>query len=189
MGLVAQRHVESSWTRDPAIVSSIERRILHPWTIREARCEPFLKCFIEYCFCFMFWGFLAPRHVGFWLPDQGANPQPLLGKVKAESLDQQRRPCDRAPLTHPHLALMLPVLPAALFCGSVLSFLLLLLCTTSGDCLASCPLLATCGPSPASVSEGFQEIQPHPGAFAWSEAILIAEFNRKGSTEVWSTEV
>ena len=63
----------------------------------------------------MFWVFLATKHVGSWLPDQGTNPQPLLGKVKSQLLDHQRSPCDCASLTHRHLAFVLLVLPAALF--------------------------------------------------------------------------
>ena len=35
-GLVAQRHVGSSWTRDGIPVSCIGRRILHHWAMREA---------------------------------------------------------------------------------------------------------------------------------------------------------
>ena len=35
MGLVAPRHVESSWTRDRSCVPSLGRRILNHWTTRE----------------------------------------------------------------------------------------------------------------------------------------------------------
>ena len=35
-GLVAPRHVESFWTRNPSGVRCIGRRILSPWTTREA---------------------------------------------------------------------------------------------------------------------------------------------------------
>ena len=49
-------------------------------------CGPFLKSLLtllQYCFCFMFWVFLAARHVGSYLPDQGANPHPLHWKVRS----------------------------------------------------------------------------------------------------------
>ena len=36
VGLAAPGHVGSSWTRDQTRVSCAGRRILHPWTIREA---------------------------------------------------------------------------------------------------------------------------------------------------------
>ena len=37
---------------------------------------------LQYCFCFWF-VFLAERHVGSWLPNQGSNPHPLHWKAKS----------------------------------------------------------------------------------------------------------
>ena len=45
------------------------------------RCGPFLKSILnllQYCFCFLCFGFLAERHVGFSLPDEGSTHTPAL---------------------------------------------------------------------------------------------------------------
>ena len=37
---------------------------------------------LQYCYCFMFW-FLAAKHVGSELPDQGSPPHPLYWKAES----------------------------------------------------------------------------------------------------------
>ena len=55
------------------------RFIFYMWTIF------FLKSLLnllQYYFCFMVFGFLAMKHVGFQFSDQGSNPHPLHWKAK-----------------------------------------------------------------------------------------------------------
>ena len=49
---------------------------------------------LQYCLCSTSWlpGFLASRHVGTQLPDQGSNLHPLHWKAKSQSLDHQGSP-------------------------------------------------------------------------------------------------
>ena len=47
------------------------------WTVFKVFTES-----LQYCFCFVFC-FLAKRHVGSWLPEQGSNLHPLHWKVKS----------------------------------------------------------------------------------------------------------
>ena len=60
-------------------------------------CGPFLTNLYWICYntdsVLMFW-FLATRHVGSKLPNQGLNPDPLHWKVKSHALDQQGGPYD-----------------------------------------------------------------------------------------------
>ena len=44
-----------------------------------------------FCF-FVFLFFFVPRHVGYWLPDQGLNLHPLHRMAKSQPLDCQRSP-------------------------------------------------------------------------------------------------
>ena len=55
-------------------------------------CESFLKSLLnllQYCFCYVFL-YLAMRHMGSQLPNQGLNLQPLHWKVKSQTLDCYR---------------------------------------------------------------------------------------------------
>ena len=82
-GLVAPRHVGSSRTRAQTRVPCIGRRILnHCATTEVPDVDHFLKSLLnllQYCFCFMFW-FLATRHVGSQLLDQGSTRAPCTGR-------------------------------------------------------------------------------------------------------------
>ena len=74
-------------------------KIFFPW------CGPFLKSLLnllQYCFCCLRFGFLAARHVGSELPDQGSNPHPLHWKAKSQPLDHQESPSVPRSLTSWH---------------------------------------------------------------------------------------
>ena len=55
------------------------------WTIKKKTKNPLLNL-LQYSFCYVFC-FMATRHVGSQLPDQGLNPHPLHWKVMSLPLD------------------------------------------------------------------------------------------------------
>ena len=74
MGLVASRHVGSSWTRARTCVPCIDRQILNHCTTREVPKRVFL-IFLLFCFALFFFGCTA-QLVGSQFPDQELNLGP-----------------------------------------------------------------------------------------------------------------
>ena len=87
-GFCSTTPLSTEASRSAVTYSSVisEPRLLFFFFFKEFfECGPFLKSLLnllQYYLYFMFW-FLAVRHVGFYLPDQGSNPHPLHWKAKS----------------------------------------------------------------------------------------------------------
>ena len=81
-------------------------------------CGSFLKNFLLnllwYCFCYMFWVFLAKRYLGSLYPDQGSNLYPCIGRRSLNHWVGREVP--------PHM--LFPKLLKGAFCGENLCFVL-----------------------------------------------------------------